>query len=314
VHSRGLTGADVRGVDVHQDKGNPDWNRAFAAGVRFVWLKVSEGAGGHPNEKILPWYRHNAPAAKAAGVRLGGYHFLTTGIPASSPKEEAEFFLSRLSLARGDLLPACDFEQEPPDATQALAFLRLVKERIGIKPILYVGSNFLDRALSGSTQAERQALKSFPLWFADYGPKNDGSDHGIRHDTHGFKVVVHQFTSKGKIAGVNSPTDLDRLIAPSLDAITFKRAAPKHAPAGTIPKMLKRGQRGRSVKELKRDLRAWFEATSPGEWGRLEVADSDFFGAALEEAVKVFQKRKGLEVNGRVGKRTRDALAAAILV
>jgi GH25 family lysozyme M1 (1,4-beta-N-acetylmuramidase) len=303
----------MRGVDVHQDKGNPDWKQAFAAGVRFAWLKVSEGAGGHPNEKILPWYKHNAPAAKAAGIRVGGYHFLTTGIPSSSPKEEAEFFLSRLRLARGDLLPACDFEQEPPDATQALAFLRLVKERIGIKPILYVGSNFLDRALSGATPAERQALKRFPLWFADYGPKNDGSDHGIRHDTHGFKVLVHQFTSKGKIAGVSSPTDLDKLIASSLDTITFK-AGRKHTPLGTVPKILKRGQRGVAVKTLKRDLRTWFEATSPGEWAGFGVADSDFFGAALEEAVKVFQRRNGLAVSGRVGKRTRDVLAAAIPV
>lgn len=220
----------MRGVDVYQKNGNPDWHRASTAGVRFAWLKVSEGAGGHPNEEIFPWYRHNAPAAKAAGIRIGGYHFLTTQIASSTPHEEAEFFLSRLRLAPGDLLPACDFEQEPPDATQALAFLRRVKERIGATPLLYVGSSFLDRALAGATAAERQALKRFPLWFADYGPHDDGSDHGLRHDTHGFKVVVHQFTSKGTIDGIRSPTDVDRLLAPSLDAISFRRSATKHVP------------------------------------------------------------------------------------
>ena len=301
----------VRGVDVHQKKGNPDWAQAFAAGVRFAWLKVSEGAGGPPNEKILPWYRHNAPAAKAAGIRVGGYHFLTTGIPSSTPKEEAEFFLTRLQLARGDLLPACDFEQEPPDATQALAFLRVVQERLGIKPILYVGSNFLDRALSGATPAETQALKRFPLWFADYGP-DDGNNHGVRHDTHGFKVVVHQFTSKGKIAGVRPPTDLDNLIAASIDTISFKPG--QLQTQGMVPKTLTRGQRGPAVKKLKRDLRAWFEATSPGEWAGFGVTKSDFFGAALEKAVKVFQRRNGLAVNGKVGKRMRDVLTAALPV
>ena len=261
--------------------------------------------------KILPWYRHNAPAAKAAGIRVGGYHFLTTGIPSSTPKEEAEFFLSRLQLAPGDLLPACDFEQEPPDATQALAFLRLVQQRLGIKPILYVGSNFLDRALSGATSAETQALRRFPLWFADYGP-DDGNNHGVRHDTHGFKVVAHQFTSKGKIAGVKSPTDLDKLIAPTLDTISFK-AGQLHTQAASVPKTLKRGQRGPSVKKLKRDLEAWFEATSPGEWAGFGVTDSDFFGAALERAVKVFQRRNGLAANGTVGKRMRDVLTAALV-
>jgi lysozyme len=220
----------MRGVDVHQDKGNPDWRRAFAAGVRFAWLKVSEGSGGHPNEKILPWYTRNSAAAKTAGIRVGGYHFLTTGIAASTPQEEAAFFLSRLKLAPGDLLPACDFEQEPPDGSQVLTFLRSVEQHIGAKPILYVNSDFLDRSFARATDTEKQALRGFPLWFADYGA-NDGSDHGIHHDTHGFKVVAHQFTSKGKVTGVESPTDLDELIAPSLDAIAFKPGSgPGHAP------------------------------------------------------------------------------------
>ena len=215
----------MRGVDIHQDKGNPDWPKAFAAGVRFAWLKVSEGAGGHPNEEILPWYNRNLKAAKQAGIRVGGYHYLTTGIPSSTPEEEAAFFLSRLKLVKGDLLPACDFEQNPPDATQAVTFLKLVEEHIGTRPILYTFPDYLSRALASATPAEITALKRYPLWFADYN-KNDGTDHGITHDTHGFKVIAHQFTSKGKIAGVKSPTDLNELKAPSLDAISFKPTQP----------------------------------------------------------------------------------------
>lgn len=214
----------MRGIDVHQDKGNPDWQRVFAAGGRFAWLKVSEGAGGSPNPAILTWYRRNAPAARAAGLRVGGYHFLTTGILSSTPDEEAEFFLSRLALRQGDLLPVCDFEQNPPDAAQALAFLRHVEAQIGVKPILYTFPDYLRRALAGAAPADRQALKRYPLWFADYGP-NDGTDHGVVHDTHGFKVVAHQFTSKGSIDGVSPPTDLNQLIAPSLNAISFKQHA-----------------------------------------------------------------------------------------
>lgn len=127
-------------------------------------------------------------------------------------------------------MPACDFEQEPPDRSEVLAFLRSVEQQIGAKPILYVNSDFLDRSLARATDTEKEALKRFPLWFADYGV-NDGSDHGIHHDTHGFKVVAHQFTSKGTVNGVESPTDLDELIAPSLDSIAFKSSSgPGHAP------------------------------------------------------------------------------------
>jgi len=208
------------GVDVHQDKGNPRWKRAFAAGVRFAWLKVSEGAGGNPNPKILEWYKHNAPLARAAGIRIGGYHFLTTGIASSTPIEEADFFLSRLSLKDKDLVPVCDFEQEPPDVLQALTFLQHVEREIGAKPILYTFPNFLTRALDRATPAARRELKRFPLWFADYGV-NDGKNHGITHDTHGFALVAHQFTSKGTVDGVSSPTDLNHLLVPTLEKITF---------------------------------------------------------------------------------------------
>jgi lysozyme family protein len=82
--------------------------------------------------------------------------------------------------------------------------------------------------------------------------------------------------------------------------------------AATGAKVLKRGERGPAVKKLKRDLRAWFEATSPGEWARFGVADTDVFGAALEKAVKVFQRRNHLAPNGTVGKKTRDTLAAGV--
>ena len=51
----------MRGIDVHQDKGNPDWQRVFAAGIRFAWLKVSEGAGGVAE----PGEPHVVPAQRA---------------------------------------------------------------------------------------------------------------------------------------------------------------------------------------------------------------------------------------------------------
>ncbi len=49
-----------------------------------------------------------------------------------------------------------------------------------------------------------------------------------------------------------------------------------------------------------------------GEWAGFGVADGDHFGAALEQAVKVFQARNDLAVDGKVGRETREALAAAV--
>jgi hypothetical protein len=61
----------------------------------------------------------------------------------------------------------------------------------------------------------------------------------------------------------------------------------------SAPVVLKRGDRGASVRELQ---------------SALGITADGVFGAQTERAVKGFQKRKGLTVDGVVGPRTRDAL------
>jgi lysozyme family protein len=97
-----------------------------------------------------------------------------------------------------------------------------------------------------------------------------------------------------------------------VDARTRAKLAPAPATPTSPPSILKRGQTGPAVKKLKRDLKAWFQANSPGEWAGFGVTDGNHFGAALEKAVKVFQARNDLDVDGKVGKETREALAASV--
>jgi len=78
------------------------------------------------------------------------------------------------------------------------------------------------------------------------------------------------------------------------------------------PQLLKRGDNHPAVKQVKRDLKAWFEANAPGEWAAFGVVAGDHFGESLEKAVRAFQIRNHLEVDGKVGRETRDALAAAV--
>jgi peptidoglycan hydrolase-like protein with peptidoglycan-binding domain len=84
-------------------------------------------------------------------------------------------------------------------------------------------------------------------------------------------------------------------------------------PAAT-PAILKRGDNHPAVKKLKRDLKAWFEANEPGKWAGFGIVPGAHFGGSLEKAVIEFQTRNQLEVDGKVGKETRDALAAAVPV
>ena len=78
------------------------------------------------------------------------------------------------------------------------------------------------------------------------------------------------------------------------------------------PAILKPGDNHPAVRKLKKDLKAWFEANVPGKWATFGVVAGEHYGAALEQAVRDFQTRNHLEVDGKVGQETRDALAAAV--
>jgi peptidoglycan hydrolase-like protein with peptidoglycan-binding domain len=62
------------------------------------------------------------------------------------------------------------------------------------------------------------------------------------------------------------------------------------------------------VRNLKKELRKWFDRHAPGDWAGFGIVDNDRFGAALESAVKEFQRRNSIPSTGRVGKETLRAL------
>ena len=72
--------------------------------------------------------------------------------------------------------------------------------------------------------------------------------------------------------------------------------------------VLRRGSRGRRVDELKAKLVGWYDRHAPGELDRFGVKPGSGFGAALEEAVRDFQRRNGLVVDGIAGPKTFAAL------
>jgi peptidoglycan hydrolase-like protein with peptidoglycan-binding domain len=76
-------------------------------------------------------------------------------------------------------------------------------------------------------------------------------------------------------------------------------------------RILRRGVRGDDVVRLKRDLHTWFDRSAPGTWPTFRVTPGPVFGAALDTAVRDFQMRNGLLVDGEVGDNTRGALARA---
>jgi GH25 family lysozyme M1 (1,4-beta-N-acetylmuramidase) len=197
----------MKGVDVNGAKGAIDWRRVRAAGFEFAFLKATEGRTFNDER-----FGFNRRAAKAAGLVVGAYHFARPDN--NSPEAEAEHFLSVARPKSGELLPALDWETNPPTAAWASEFLRAVESAIGMPPILYTFPDFLRRT------GHFTDLRRFPIWYARFGP-NDGQVHPAS-PPHGFRFGVHQFTSRGQVNGIAGRADLNLLKLDSLRPLVFE--------------------------------------------------------------------------------------------
>ncbi|MCW2815123.1 MAG: lysozyme [Nocardioides sp.] len=134
------------GVDVSHHQGEIAWARVAGDGIRFAYLKATEGSGFSD-----PRFADNWRAASAAGLRVGGYHYFTL---CSEPLGQAEHFvdiLDAVPAARRTLPPVVDLEligncDPPPDpATMRAsveAFVAEVERRTGTRVVVYTHPDF----------------------------------------------------------------------------------------------------------------------------------------------------------------------------
>jgi Lyzozyme M1 (1,4-beta-N-acetylmuramidase) len=78
----------IQGIDVSKYQGDVDWNAVSASGVKFAWIKATEG-GDYLDSK----FRQNWDLSRAAGVRRGAYHFVYWCRPA---EEQAAWFVANV--------------------------------------------------------------------------------------------------------------------------------------------------------------------------------------------------------------------------
>src|ERR1700677_3355012 len=94
----------VPGIDVSHYQGDIDWHAVAASGVKFAYIKATEGAA-----YIDPSFAQNVVGAQAAGVLVGVYHFLTAGDWLAQASNFLETARAQLS---GPILPsALDIEE-----------------------------------------------------------------------------------------------------------------------------------------------------------------------------------------------------------
>ena len=236
-----------------------DFGKMYKGGVRFLYIKASDGRDlGHNNAE--KWYARDRSDAQAAGIYTGFYHFAY--FPASTvaadiiadAQAQADKALWRLASVGGystlDLPYALDIE-EPcvlsgtngkciRNVTKNAAtlwvktWLARMYEKTQRKPVVYASPSFLQGYLNRDA-----SLRQYPLWVAHYdrdpgvpanfpGMKSDGTCfiHAWTLNNCNTQWAIWQYTSSGKatnfgIAGGN--LDLNLYSGTSQEFLDFAR-------------------------------------------------------------------------------------------
>ena len=185
-----------RGIDVSRWQGEIDFQKVKEAGIQVVYIRAAVGSSYKD-----PYFEQNYRNAKAAGLKVGFYQYITAK-NTHRAQQEARYFASLISGLSPDCRPAMDFEVfyglGGSQVNQiAQTYLRTLEELTGHRPIVYSDA-------SNARSLWNASLSAYPLWVADYGPALP-PDNGKWSGWAGF-----QYADDGRISGISGNVDLDR--------------------------------------------------------------------------------------------------------
>ena len=206
----------LEGIDVSVWQGTIDWARVATAGKKFAIIRASAGTLTKDTT-----YAANRSGAKAAGLKIAAYHYANPDTATNDALNEANWFLSLATPARGEMIPALDLEVTnglSVSQMQAWAstWLQRVSSVLGVKPMIYTSPNFWSTYM-GDTQSFANAGYKV-LWIAHWGvsqPRIPANNWG------GNGWTFWQYTSDGTVPGISGRVDLDRYNGSVLDSSLF---------------------------------------------------------------------------------------------
>ncbi|MCL2434464.1 MAG: LysM peptidoglycan-binding domain-containing protein, partial [Clostridia bacterium] len=172
-------------------------------------------------------FETNYKNAKAAGLKVGFYHYVTATTTAQA-QQQATFFASLISGKSPDCMPAMDFESFGSLSKQAvndiaLAFMQTLEEKSGLKAIIYSDS-------SNAQSVFGSGLSGYPLWVAEWYVSAPGS-LGAWKSWAGF-----QYSDKGSVPGISGAVDMDTFTdAVFLTNNSSSAVPPTATPATAVP-------------------------------------------------------------------------------
>jgi lysozyme len=187
----------VQGIDVSYYQGDIDWATVRRAGIRFAFIKATEG-GDHYDPKFLD----NWHGAKRAGIARGAYHFVYWCRPAH---EQALWFMLNVPSDPEALPPVLDLEWNghsktcPGKVSRSVALQKIqimldaMQAHTGKRPIIYTDPAFYREVLQGQ-------LHDYHFWLRSVAAEP--------HKVYGNrKWAFWQFTQTGHVPGVKGKVD-----------------------------------------------------------------------------------------------------------
>ena len=197
------------GIDVSHHQEFIDWQKVRTSGVRFAFVKASEG-----EEYIDPMFELNTHGAAEAGILPGSYHFY---LPKCDPLLQARHYVRTLQELGGGVtsLPPCVDIETPglgkSGFNQALrVFLEEIFRLTGRTALIYVSPGFWKSYLPVPVLSNYKLLRSGVDWAAEY-------PLWVAHYTSGWPYQVYpwagwafwQYSSAGQISGISTRVDLN---------------------------------------------------------------------------------------------------------
>ncbi len=164
--------------------------------VSFIYIKSTEGTTVRNK-----FYVNDYANARKHGIRAGAYHFFSVR---TSGAEQAHYFLNNTLFRSGDLPPVLDIEPSNAQIQQMggkdrmfqhiRTWLKIVEQRVGVRPILYVNQLFVNNYLSKEPDLKRD----YRVWIARYSEYKPD-----------LRLTYWQLCPDGRVAGIRGDVDIN---------------------------------------------------------------------------------------------------------
>lgn len=189
---------EIHGIDISHHQERINWSNVDKK-YKFVLMKSTEGKDFMDRNFFYNWN-----SARVNGFKVGAYHYFTA---TSSGKDQAYFYISKVSIASNEFSPIIDFElpriyDKKKILNELKIMIKILEQYYNKRVIIYTDYKSYNGYL------KNEFVKN-PLWIRDikFYPNIEENNEWI----------IWQYSNRGRVKGIKGFTDKNALRINSLD-------------------------------------------------------------------------------------------------